>query len=61
MLLQSVGSASTDASVIEYAGIANLENLGDYSADISGGTARLKFTPVYSHNTVKLTRKGSEL
>lgn len=61
MLLQSVGSASTDASVIEYAGIANLENLGDYTADISGGTARLKFTPVYAHNKIKLTRKGTEL
>jgi hypothetical protein len=61
MLLQSVGSASTEASVIEYAGIANLENLGDYGADISGSTARLKFTPTYAHNTVKLTRKGTEL
>jgi hypothetical protein len=61
MLLQSVGSASTDASIIEYAGIANLESLGEYSADISGGNARLKFTPTYAHNTVKLTRKGTEL
>jgi hypothetical protein len=61
MLLQSVGSASTDAYVIEYAGIANQDNLGDYSADVSGSSARLKFTPTYAHNTVKLTRKGTEL
>jgi len=61
MLLQSVGSASTDASVIEYAGIANLDNLGDYSADISGSVARLKFTPTYAHNTIKFTRKNMEL
>lgn len=61
MLLQSVGSASTEASVIEYAGIANLENLGDYGADISGSNVRLKFTPTYAHNTIKFTRKGTEL
>lgn len=61
MLLHSVGSASTDAYVVEYGGIANLENLGDYSADISGSSARLKFTPTYAHNTIKLTRKGTEL
>lgn len=61
MLLQSVGSASTEASVVEYAGIANFDNLGECSADISGGNARLKFTPTYAHNTIKLTRKGTEL
>lgn len=61
LLLQSVGSASTEATVIEYAGIANLDNLGDYSADISGSTARLKFTPTYSYNTIKVIRKGIEL
>lgn len=61
MLLHSVGSASTDAYVVEYAGIANLDNLGDYSADVSGSNARLKFTPTYAHNTIKLTRKGTEL
>ena len=61
MLLQSVGSASTSANVIEYAGIADPENLGNYSADISGSNVRLKFTPVYANNTVKLTRQGTEL
>ena len=61
MLLQSVGAATTEASVVEYAGIANIENLGDYGADISGSTARLKFTPTHAHNTIKLTRKGTEL
>jgi hypothetical protein len=61
LLLQSVGSSSTDANIVEYAGISNLENLGDYSADISGGSARLKFTPTYANNTVKIIRKGNEL
>jgi hypothetical protein len=28
---------------------------------VSGSSARLKFTPTYAHNTVKLTRKGTEL
>lgn len=61
ILLHSVGSASTDAYVVEYAGISNLESLGEYSADISGATARLKFTPVYAHNIIKFTKKGTEL
>lgn len=61
MLLQTVGSASTNAFVIEYGGIANQDNLGDYSSDVSGSSARLIFTPTYAHNTIKLTRKGTEL
>jgi len=61
IMLQSVGSASTAASIVEYAGIANTENLGDYSADINGSNARLKFTPIYAHNTIKLNRVGTEL
>lgn len=61
MLLQSVGSASTDAFIVEYAGIANLDSLGEYSADINGTTARLKFTPTYAHNEIKFTKKGTEL
>lgn len=61
MLLQSVGSASTDAYVVEYAGISNLEDLGEYSADINGQNVRLKFTPTYAHNTIKLTRERTEL
>ena len=67
LLLQSVGSASSDAYVVEYAGISNLENLGDYSADISGLNARLKLTPTYAHNTViisygaKVSRDGSQI
>ena len=61
MLLHSVGSASTDVNIVEYAGIANLENLGEYSADISGSNVRLKITPTYAHNTIKITRKGTDL
>ena len=61
IVLQSAGAATTEASLVEYAGIANYDNLGDYSTDISGSTARLKFTPTYAHNTIKLTRKGTEL
>ena len=67
LLLQSVGSASTDAYIVEYAGISNLENLGDYSADISGLNARLKFTPTYENNTIvvsygdKIIRDGSQI
>ena len=58
LLLQSVGSATSEASVVEYAGIGNIENLGDYDADIFGLNARLKFTPNYAFNSIKISRKG---
>ena len=58
LLLQSSGSEIEDASVVEYAGIGNIENLGNYDADISGPNARLKFTPNYAFNTIKISRKG---
>ena len=58
LLLQSSGSAIEEASVVEYAGIGNIDNLGDYDADISGPNARLKFTPNYAFNTIKISRKG---
>lgn len=61
MLLQSVGSASTSAYVVEYAGIANYDNLGDYTADINGTSARLRFKPNYAHNTIKFTKSSTEL
>jgi pantoate kinase len=61
MLLQSVGSASTNAYVVEYAGIANYDNLGDYTADINGTSARLRFKPNYAHNTIKFTKSSTEL
>lgn len=54
MVMHSVGAAVTEVSIVEYAGIANLENLGDYSADINAGIVSLKFTPLYAHNTFKL-------
>ncbi len=56
LLLQSAGAATTEAYIIEYAGIANRENLGEYSADISGSNARLKFKPVDKDNVIKVVR-----
>ena len=61
IMLQSVGSASTEATLVEYAGIANLESLGEYDADIDNNNARLKFTPIYAHNTIKFTKTTTEL
>jgi hypothetical protein len=61
MVLQSVGSASSTVDIIEYAGIANYDNLGDYSADLVGSNVNLKLTPTYAHNTIKLRRSGIEL
>lgn len=56
MMLQSVGSANTTADIIEYGGISNLDDLISFNADISGSNARLKITPKYRDNTIKITR-----
>lgn len=56
MMLQSVGSANTTADIVEYGGIANLDDLVSFNADISGSNARLKVTPKYRDNTIKITR-----
>ena len=56
LMLQSVGSASTSVDIIEYAGIANLDDLVNFAADISGSNARLKATPKYRDNTIKINR-----
>lgn len=56
LMLQTVGSATSETHIIEYAGISNQESLGEYSSDISGMFARLKFTPTHANNTVKLSR-----
>jgi hypothetical protein len=56
MMLQSVGSANTTADIVEYGGISNLDDLISFGADISGSNARLKVTPKYRDNTIKITR-----
>ena len=56
LLLQTVGAATTDAYIIEYGTIASDGTLGEYSADISGSDVRLKFTPTYPINEVKIYR-----
>jgi hypothetical protein len=56
LLLQTAGSATTNAHLIEYGTVASDDNLGEYSADISGSDARLKFIPTYSINEIKIYR-----
>jgi hypothetical protein len=56
MMLQSVGSANTTADIVEYGGISNLDDLISFSSDISGSNARLKVTPKYRDNTIKISR-----
>ena len=56
LMLQTVGSATSEVHIIEYAGVSNQESLGEYSTDISGTDARLKFTSTHANNTVKLSK-----
>jgi hypothetical protein len=56
LLLQSVGSATTNVSIVEYAGISDTENLMEYSADLSGIDVRLNVTPNYANNTIVYNR-----
>jgi len=56
LMLQTVGSATSEVHIIEYAGVSNQESLGEYSADISGTDARLKFTSTHANNTIKLSK-----
>jgi hypothetical protein len=56
IMLQTVGSANTATHIVEYAGIANLDDLVSFSSDISGPNARLKVTPKYRDNTIKITK-----
>lgn len=46
----------TTADYAEYAAIANNDTLGTFTADISGGNARLLFTPTYPNNNIKIAR-----
>ena len=56
MMLQTVGSAHTTVTIAEYSGIVNLDNLVEFSSDISGSNARLKATPTYRNNTIKISK-----
>ena len=56
LMLQTVGSATSEVHIIEYAGVSNQESLGEYSTDISGTNARLKFTSTHANNTIKLSK-----
>lgn len=47
----------TTVDFVEYAGIANNDILGNFSADISGANARLLLTPTYPNNNVKVARQ----
>ena len=47
----------TTTDFVEYAGIANNDVLGTFSADISGANARLLLTPTYPNNNVKVARQ----
>jgi hypothetical protein len=56
MLLQTVGSATTETHIIEYGGISNVEDLVEFSSNISGSNARLIVNPYYNNNEIKITR-----
>ncbi len=56
ILLQTANSGNTNAYVIESSGIADVVDLGEFSADISGSNARLRFTPVFPNNTIKFSK-----
>ena len=56
MMLQTVGSATTIASLVEYSGIVNLDDLVEFDTDISGSNARLKATPRYINNTIRISK-----
>lgn len=56
MVMQNTGSATSNTDIIEYATLANEDILGTYTSDISGGNARLLFSPTYRNNTIKVTK-----
>jgi hypothetical protein len=53
LVLQTALGGNPNAFVIESGGISDTADLGEYSADISGGLARLRFTPNYVNNDIK--------
>jgi hypothetical protein len=55
-MVQTVGSANTIVSLVEYSGIVNLDDLVEFSSDIGGSNARLKSTLRYRNNTTKISK-----
>ena len=53
LVLQTASGGNPNAFVIESNGISDALDLGEFSADISGNNARLRFTPVYANNEIK--------
>ena len=57
LVLQTVGSASTNVELIEYVTIANKNTLGELTTDINSGNVRIRFTPLYQKfNEIRVTR-----
>lgn len=59
LTLHSVGSGSSSAYVVEEAGIADVTELGEYSATLSGvgqTVFNLNFTPTFAFNTLKFSK-----
>jgi hypothetical protein len=50
-----------NSDYVEYGTIANNDVLGTFATDISGGNARLLFTPTYPNNTIKVARQAITL
>jgi len=53
LVLQTASGGNPNAFVVESSGISDASDLGEFSADISGGNTRLRFTPVYANNQIK--------
>jgi hypothetical protein len=59
LTLHSVGSATTNAFAIEEGGIADVSELGEFSASLAGTGStifNLNFTPIYAYNTIKFNK-----
>jgi hypothetical protein len=56
LLLQTADSGNTFAYVVENSGLADVVNLGNFTADIDGDNARLIFNPVFPDNELKYFR-----
>jgi hypothetical protein len=62
LVLQTVGSASTNVEVIEYVTLANNINLGEVTADINSGNVRVRFAPTYKKfNEIRVTRTSLDV
>lgn len=58
LTLHSVGSGSSTAYVVEQAGIADVAELGEFTASLGTGSTiyNLNFTPTFAYNTVKFNK-----